>query len=107
MKRCAVCEVEIRSSLEEFGDPREPLCAHCYLSDEQPGNKEEDEIDELESEIGRLRECIKECLSDIEYTERQISDYESEIRELEKKREEKAKVMVPKVTSTHYSASLV
>ena len=107
MKQCAVCEVEIRSSLEEFGDPREPVCAHCYLSDEQPGNKEEEEIDELENEIKFLRECIKECQSDIEFNERQILDYEIDIQKLEKQREEKVKTMVPKVTSTHHSASLV
>ena len=107
MKRCVVCGAEIHSSLEEFGDPREPVCAHCYLSGEQPGNKEEEEIDELESEIEHLRECIKECLSDIEYTERQISDYESEIRDLEKKREEKATAMVPKERPSSYPVSLV
>jgi len=31
MTRCAVCEAEIHSSLEEFGDPREPVCARCWL----------------------------------------------------------------------------
>ncbi len=43
MKRCAVCEVEIRSSLEEFGDPREPVCARCWL---------ESSMDSIEKKIG-------------------------------------------------------
>lgn len=43
MKKCAVCEADIGSDLEEFGDPREPVCASCWLSGKSP----EDELREL------------------------------------------------------------
>lgn len=31
MKQCVVCGAEIKTELEEFGDPREPVCAPCWL----------------------------------------------------------------------------
>lgn len=31
MKNCVVCGAEIKTELEEFGDPREPVCARCWL----------------------------------------------------------------------------
>jgi len=31
MKQCVVCGAEIGTELEEFGDPREPVCARCWL----------------------------------------------------------------------------
>jgi hypothetical protein len=31
MKNCVVCGAEIKTELEEFGDPREPVCAQCWL----------------------------------------------------------------------------
>jgi hypothetical protein len=31
MKRCVVCEAEIKTDLEEYGDPREPVCMSCWL----------------------------------------------------------------------------
>lgn len=37
MKVCCVCGKEIRTDLEEFGDPREPVCASCWLAGAVPG----------------------------------------------------------------------
>ena len=31
MKNCSVCGREIFTELEEFGDPREPVCETCWL----------------------------------------------------------------------------
>lgn len=39
MKKCSVCESEIRTDLEEFGDPKEPVCSRCWLEDRRPEEK--------------------------------------------------------------------
>ena len=82
MKKCMVCEKELVSSLDEFGEPGEEVCQSCWLNDRSSGN---DEIQEYLNGIEYLRECIAEQEDDIAESNRLISDYESEIRSIEKK----------------------
>ena len=67
MKKCAVCEAEIASDLEEFGDPREPVCARCWLNGDIPGHLIEDRIKELREEIRECENYLSEQYGDLGY----------------------------------------
>lgn len=109
MKKCAVCEADIGSDLEEFGDPREPVCAKCWLDGNIPGQLPEDRIRKLREEMRsneiylseRYRELsyyedenfenmdeddiriVKEIHDDIDGTEEIIDELRAEIRKLQ------------------------
>lgn len=80
MKKCAVCEAEIASDLEEFGDPREPVCARCWLNGKSP-----EEVNQDIKRIDRLREIIAEYEDDIWEFQKLRDEAEDELRELLKK----------------------
>lgn len=99
MKKCAVCETEIRYELEEFGNPCEPVCARCWLEGKIPGQLPEDQIKNLKAEIwtnenylreryreldwyGVVRE-LDELLEDIEGTEAHIKYLKNEIEKIQ------------------------
>lgn len=84
MKKCAVCEAEIGSELEEFGDLREPVCASCWLSGRVPGLIEE-EVEDCEEREKELRALIQDAEEEIWDLQRLINDYEEELRNIEKK----------------------
>lgn len=83
MKKCAVCEVEIMSSLEEFGDPREPVCASCWLSGKSP--EFEEEINNDKKKIKELRDIIAEYDNEIWDFQILRDKAEDELQELLKK----------------------
>ena len=55
MKVCCVCGKGIRTDLEEFGDPREPVCASCWLAGE-PKNEPQSHQDTKK----KHEECVHE-----------------------------------------------
>lgn len=83
MKKCAVCEAEIASSLEEFRDPREPVCARCWLSGKSP--EFEEDVNKDKKRIDRLKEIIAEYEDEIWEFRKLIGEAEDELRELIKK----------------------
>ena len=85
MKNCVVCGAEMRTELEEFGDPREPVCASCWLSGNLPEQISEEE-DRDEERIKELRAMIQDCEEEIWDLERLISGHTKEILDIEKKK---------------------
>lgn len=41
-KVCVVCGAELKSSLDEFGDFREPCCKSCWLAQDRTDSRESD-----------------------------------------------------------------
>ena len=41
-KVCVVCGTELKTSLDEFGDFREPCCKSCWLVQSRPDGQDND-----------------------------------------------------------------
>jgi predicted nucleic acid-binding Zn-ribbon protein len=90
MKICSVCEADLLTSLDEYGDMRKPVCRSCFLEGE-PGDSDV-RILELEDEIRDLEEELEGVEHEIDDLESQKWDLKHDIRA---KRKEIAEIKNP------------
>jgi peptidoglycan hydrolase CwlO-like protein len=96
MKHCSVCEAELPTSLDEFGDAREPVCIDCFFNPVDPESEEDNQgkIDELEEEIADLKSEIDSLQDEISDKEDDISEKRAEIRRLNGEEKENDKFAI-------------
>lgn len=54
--KCAVCEKELVTDLEIFGDPRAPVCQSCWLAD---ASNDPDDIDGADALFSKYLEALR------------------------------------------------
>ena len=81
MKNCSVCGNVLETPLGECGDPREPVCIHCYLSGatELPPSDDDEKLVEIDKELA-------DVIGDIDMVKMDINELEGRLSELKWKR---------------------
>lgn len=83
MSRCATCERDLPSPLDEYGNAAEPLCWNCFSNPEGETTDSDEtanlrrEIEQCEREIRSLEEEIDMLRFDIRGKRREIEEIES------------------------------
>jgi hypothetical protein len=62
MNQCKYCKNDLPTSLDEFGDPREPCCQSCFLS----GKEQDPEIIETLQKLQEEEKYLNSSWDDIE-----------------------------------------
>ena len=82
MKKCSSCGKELPTSLDEYGDIREPVCSGCFLSGSYQSQAEKDEDAER---IAELEEEMRDAQEQEEYYSGVVWACENELRDIKSK----------------------